>query len=165
MVGMVKKLFCLFPIALIFLSSCVSTEHVDNKDIEDKAIMMMKCIVNEDAEGLFAFYSDYMKESYKNESLKEIQQIFDYIDGKIVSYEYQGNGGGKETIHDGKIYYCTCYPEFEFTTDNNKKYAIDFSLYYVWYEYPEGEGLHMIEVCKDGDWSTKLVAGKNYEKN
>ena len=126
---------------------------------------MMECIVNEDAEELFAFYSDYMKENYKNESLKEIQQIFDYIDGNIVLYEYQGKGGGMETIHDGKVYYCTCYPGFEFTTDNNNTYKIDLSLYYVWNEYPEGEGLHMIEVWRDGDLSTKLVIGKNYEKD
>ncbi len=158
--NLVKKTFIFFSImVLIILTSCASNEHVKNKEIEDKATMMMECVVNEDAEGLFAFYSDYMKENYSDKSFKEIQPLFDYIDGKIISYNYEGISGLEEHKDDGIIYYYNCDPEFDFTTDTDKTYTIKFSYHYIWDKHPEFEGINMISICKDSEWSTKMVIG------
>ncbi len=51
-----------------------------------------------------------MKENYQDSSLDEIRQLFEYIDGAITSYSYEGKGGGEEAKNDGIIYYYSCYP-------------------------------------------------------
>jgi hypothetical protein len=149
----------------MILSSCIVNEHVDEGDIKENAIQMMECIVNENSEELFDFYNNDMKENDQNNSLKEIQQLFEYIDGAIISYNYEGKGGGEEDKNNGIINYYSCYPEFDFTTDTGQTYTISFSYKYIWNEHPEYEGINMIQICKDGNWCEKLVIGKNYYKS
>lgn len=147
-----------FSLCLIFSLTSCTTEHVDEKDIKENAIKMMECVVNENAEELFAFYSSDMSDR-KDKYQKEIEQLFEYIDGAIISYDYEGTGGGIETIHDGKICFYLCNPEFDFTTDTNKAYTISFGYVYIDDKSPECEGVYMIQVCENGDWSNKLAIG------
>ena len=86
------------------------------------------------------------------------------VDGTVISYDYEGRGGGQETIHEGKICYCSCYPEFDFTTDTGKTYTIAFSYKYIWSEHPEYEGVDMILICENGDWGEQLAIGKKLSR-
>lgn len=163
--SLVKIMGSFFALSLIMiLSSCTVNEHVDERDIKENAVQMMECIVNEDSEKLFDFYNNDMKDNYQDNSLREIQQLFEYIDGAIISYNYEGKGGGEEAKNDGIIYYYTCYPEFDFITDTGQTYTISFSYMYIWNEHLEYEGINMIQICKDGNWGDKLIIGRNYYK-
>ena len=73
-------------------------------------------------------------------------------------------GGGEEAKNNGIIYYYSCHPEFDFTTETGQEYTISFSYHYIWNEHPEYEGINMIQICKDGDWGEKLIIGRNYYK-
>ena len=148
--SLVKIMGSFFALILIMiLSSCIVNEHVDEGDIKE-------------SEKLFDFYSKDMKENYQDSSLDEIRQLFEYIDGAITSYSYEGKGGGEEAKNDGIIYYYSCYPEFDFTTETGQEYTISFSYLYIWNEHPEYEGIDMIQICKDGDWGEKLAIGRNH---
>ncbi len=95
--SLVKIMGSFFALSLIMiLSSCIVNEHVDEGDIKENAVRMMECIVNKDSEKLFDFYNKDMKENYQDSSLDEIRQLFEYIDGAITSYSYEGKGGGEE---------------------------------------------------------------------
>ena len=146
----------------MIFSSCIINEHVDEGNIKENAVRMMECIVNKDSEKLFDFYNKDMKDNYQDSSLDEIRQLFEYIDGAITSYNYEGKGGGQEAKNDGIICYYSCHPEFDFTTDTGQTYTISFSYKYIWNEHPEYEGINMIQICKDGNWGEKLIIGKNY---
>ncbi len=113
---------------------------------------MMQCVVDRNAERLFSFFNDDMKNNYSEHTLKEIQQLFDYIDGS------------EENKHDGHIYYYNCYPKFEFTTDTNHEYTIEFSYHYIWDKYPQYEGVNMIFIRNRKDWETELFIGRQYNK-
>ena len=161
--SLVKIMGSFFALSLIMiLSSCIVNEHVDEGNIKENAVRMMECIVNKDSEELFDFYNKDMKDNYQDSSLDEIRQLFEYIDGAITSYSYEGKGGGEEAKNDGIIYYYSCHPEFDFTTETGQVYTISFSYKYIWNEHPEYEGINMIQICKDGDWDEKLIIGKNY---
>ena len=163
--SLVKIMGSFFALSLIMIfSSCIVNEHVDEGDIKENAVRMMECIVNKDSEELFDFYNKDMKDNYKDSSLDEIRQLFEYIDGAITSYNYEGKGGGQEAKNDGIIYYYSCHPEFDFTTDTGQEYTISFSYHYIWNEHPEYEGINRIQVCKDGNWGEKLIIGRNYYK-
>ena len=105
-----------------------------------------------------------MKDNYQDSSLDEIRQLFEYIDGAITSYNYEGKGGGQEAKNNGIIYYYSCHPEFDFTTETGQEYTISFSYHYIWNEHPEYEGINRIQICKDGNWGEKLIIGRNYYK-
>lgn len=162
-VEIVVKIVGSFALGLtMILSSCFVNEHVDGRDIKEDAAKMMECVVNEDAEGLFDFYNDDMKDNYREKTLREIQQLFEYIDGSIVSYKYKGQGGGMESKKHGTIYHYNCYPAFDFTTDTGQAYIIKFSYEYIWDEHPEYEGISKIIIYKDGYWGESRVFGRNY---
>ncbi len=149
------SVFVLFVMISLILSSCMVAEYVVYKsDIEQNATQMMECVVNQDAEGLFELYS-----SDNSGSLKEIQKLFDYYDGKIVSYDYEGKGGGNRTTGNGKILFEHCYPEFDFTTDTGKTYTIEFGYINICDERPEREGITSIRICENGDLGNQLVVG------
>lgn len=117
--SLVKIMGSFLALSLIMiLSSCIVNEHVDEGDIKENAVRMMECIVNKDSEKLFDFYNKDMKENYQDSSLDEIRQLFEYIDGAITSYSYEGKGGGEEAKNNGIIYYYSCHPEFDFTNVN-----------------------------------------------
>ncbi len=152
-------------LSMFFLTSCVGNQRVDKKDIQNNAEQMMECIVDSNSEGLFDYFNKDMKDNYSDQTLQEIGTLFDYIDGKIVSYEYKGPGGGEENKHNGKVYYYDCYPKFEITTDTEKTYTIRFSYHYIWDEHPEYEGVNMIFILEDNDYDTELIVGRNYYKD
>ena len=163
--SLVKIMGSFLALSLIMIfSSCIVNEHVDEGNIKENAVRMMECIVNKDSEKLFDFYNKDMKENYQDSSLDEIRQLFEYIDGAITSYNYEGKGGGQEAKNDGIICYYSCHPEFDFTTDTGQTYTISFSYLYIWNEHPEYEGINMIQICKDGNWGEKLIIGRNYYK-
>ena len=99
--SLVKIMGSFLALSLIMiLSSCIVNEHVDEGNIKENAVRMMECIVNKDSEKLFDFYNKDMKDNYKDSSLDEIRQLFEYIDGAITSYNYEGKGGGEEAKKD-----------------------------------------------------------------
>jgi len=161
---MIKLILPLVFSSLLCFVSCTVNEHISGKKIKKNATEMMQCAVDKDAERLFSFFNDDMKNNYSEHTLKEIQQLFDYIDGNIVSYEYKGTGGSEENKHDGHIYYYSCYPKFEFTTDTNHEYTIEFSYHYIWDKYPQYEGVNMIFIRNGKDWETELLIGRQYYK-
>lgn len=77
--NLMKMFQVAFSICLILSLTSCTTEHVDEGDIKENAIQMMECIVNEDSEELFDFYNNDMKDNYQDNSLREIQQLFEYI--------------------------------------------------------------------------------------
>lgn len=70
----------------------------------------------------------------------------------------------KKAKNNGIIYYYSCHPEFDFTTETGQEYTISFSYHYIWNEHPEYEGINRIQICKDGNWGEKLIIGRNYYK-
>ena len=124
--SLVKIMGSFLALSLIMiLSSCIVNEHVDEGDIKENAVRMMECIVNKDSEKLFDFYNKDMKDNYQDSSLDEIRQLFEYIDGAITSYNYEGKGGGQEAKNDGIIYYYSCHPEFDFSAETCVREGFD----------------------------------------
>ena len=90
------------------------------------------------------------------------------IFSSCIVNEHVDEGNIKENavrmMDDGIIYYYSCHPEFDFTTETGQEYTISFSYHYIWNEHPEYEGINMIQICKDGNWGEKLIIGRNYYK-
>lgn len=157
-ISVVFIFFCFFV-----LTGC--SEHVSSVKIVKQAEQFMECIADRDAEKLFGYFPQDMKDNREELTMEEIQKAFDSIDGNIESYEYSGNGGSDST-EKGKIKYY--YRNLEFrnvTTNTGKTYMINFSYQHIWSEYPEREGLCKIVIYQGDnyDYDNAFIIGRDYE--
>lgn len=163
MTGLVKKISLLFFICFIVcLSSCSNRSAAVKKNAEQ----MMQCIIDRDAEKLLTFFSKDMRENESEKTLEEIEALFEFIDGDIVSYSYfSGNASKRSNNFEFDYYHCT--PTFNRTeTTTDKIYTIRFYYYYIWKEKPEYEGISKIIAFRGEDWANSekgVTVGKLYD--
>lgn len=152
-----KKAIVIILMSLFLLTGCFS-EHVSNRMVAKRAEKYMKSFADKDEKKLFSYFAEDIKADYKELTMKEIKETFDtVIDGNIISYEYDRDGGGGEGQSYGKIRYFSRSPKFcNVKTDTGKTYMIEFSYYHVWREHPELEGLRRVYIYKDNDFGEKL---------
>lgn len=163
MTGLVKKFSLLvFLLAILCLSSCVNHSAV----IKENAEEMMQCIIDRDAERLLTFFSSDIQENESEKTLEEIEALFEFIDGDIVSYSYF-SGGGSDSVSHGEVTFDFRSPEFQRTeTTTGKIYTIELAYFYIWKEKPECEGLCKITAFPGEDWGNRddgVTVGKYYK--
>ena len=163
-----KTIIVVFVIlSCLSFSSCFFKDHVFSWDVRHDAEAWFECIKNKDAEALMEYFSPYIKENRREETITELNSIFDFIEGNIVSYTYS-SGGLVEEMDHGHIKYYSCCPEFrKVTTDKNKIYTVSFGCHYIYEKKLEHQGLEDVTVSfKDtnGDIIMKITAGEYYHE-
>lgn len=169
MSGLVKKiLLATLFVPALFLSSCGNhSVFIDHEAIiKENAEQMLQCIIDRDAERLLTFFSDDIQENRSEETLEEIEKLFEFIDGDIVSYTYNW-GGAAGSTNDFQFYFYCYEPIFQRTeTTTGKIYTIRFAYNYIWEEKPECEGLCKITAYPEEDGKNRddgVTVGKYYE--
>lgn len=163
MAGLVKKISLLFFVCFIVcLSSCSNRSATVKKNAEQ----MMQCIIDRDAEKLLTFFSKDMRENESEKTLEEIEALFEFIDGDIVSYSYF-SGGGSDSVSHGEVTFDFRTPKFQRTeTTTGKIYTIELTYFHIWKEKPECEGLCKITAWPDEEGKKRddgVTVGKNYK--
>ncbi len=152
-----------FVIVIIFVlsfSACIQNQHVSNKEIKTHMESIMECIVAEDVDTLLTYFCADIQNNRAFATEKEIELLFDYIDGNILSYKYHADGS-METKENGIIEFYLCDPEFrEVTTDTGHIYTIEIWYVYIDLENPTQEGIYMIKVFENNDRDTTFVVGE-----
>ena len=159
-----KKILCLVMIIslIIVSSSCMFNEHINSWDLQNVAEKWMECIKNRDADALFEYFSQDIKDDRSEKTMDEIHQLLNYIDGNIISYKYH-SGGMREKKEKGHIYYYDFNPTFEeVETDSGKTYTIYFACHYIYDEKPEHEGLEEIDIWENDNKDKELDIGEWY---
>ncbi len=160
-------LICII-ILMITLCSCSIVSNFNDfvnreKEIKTTAQQVMQCIVDENKEKLLTFFSFDALNSHAEEIYPKIDSAFEFINGKIVSYEYAGKGGGGATTHYGKTTYLHCLPTFRnVITDTGFKYEIRISFFHTWQEKPEREGVARIKIIDAEDHKNYIEIGFFY---
>lgn len=128
----------LFCSCVILLTGCF--DFLDSTQVRKKIEKIMECIKEKDENKLFEYFSEYIRDNRKEETMEEIHRFFIYINGKIVSYEYNDGGMDSSTDRGETLFYCAV-PDVKIKTDTGKKYIIQFTYLHKWVEYPDREGL------------------------
>lgn len=163
MAGLVKKISLLvFICFIVCLSSCSNRSATVKKNTEQ----MMQCIIDRDAEKLLTFFSKDMRENESEKTLEEIEALFEFIDGDIVSYSYF-SGGGSDSVSHGEVTFDVRTPQFQRTeTTTGKIYTIELAYFHIWKEKPECEGLCKITAWPDEEGKKRddgVTVGKYYK--
>ena len=160
---MKKKIFWGFLIFLIFLSfsGCVrpSGDYLTPEQIQAQiANKLMEAIVIEDLPAVKSLLCPGFQDTHP-ELEKELQDIFDFIDGDIVSYDepqFLGYSGGSTTPKDGWVEKDALPKIKNVKTSSGKTYEIGFGYYFVNKEHPELLGVSYINVILDEDEKNPL---------
>lgn len=152
MAGMIKRLLVLLLISSLLFSfaGCgmsIVRYYYRRNEIKNIAEDMMQCVAEKDVDALFEYFDQNNKENGEEQLKEQIQQVFDYIDGNIVSYDEYSEGGGAEANNFGDIGLYTRNPQYQrVLTDSQKKYKIIFFYTHIDEEHPELIGLNIIRV-------------------
>lgn len=103
-----------------------------------------------------------IRENRREETLEEINSLYDFIDGDIETYEYISEGSIEQKKSDGEVYYYWCTPKYDMVLNNGKKYKVKITYYYIWNEKPEYEGICNIEITENQDDGNDIMAGIPY---
>lgn len=151
----------LVVVMLLSLTACLENNPFSrSNEIKKVADQVIEALIDENAEDLFGTFCEEIRYIRQDKTMEEIQQLFDFIDGKIVSYEYS-EGGGMKSNHYGTIEYYNCNLDFRnVTTDTGRKYTIYCDFQYIWLERPRCEGVNKIRIYENDDHDNALEVGK-----
>ena len=156
---------------ILLLTACnIADEKIDGNDeskrqyeieyVTEKGQYIMECVMNKDKEGVKKVFSKHVTEICNLD--KEIDDLFMFFDGEIISYDDPKEHGGGYILSDGE------YVEKEvggrvnnIKTDTGRKYYLFFSSYQVCRNNKDYEGVEYILIVDEADKEnkTKLYIG------
>ncbi len=150
---MIKKAIVLviFSSFMIFcLTACASVinelkDSIENeKHAKELSEEVVEYINNDDVEGMKELFCEYYQNNFELE--EEIEEFFDSIDGKIISYEFEYSGE-IGSIRDGKWTKQSSLIDLDnIKTDSDNEYHIFISEYLVYKEDKMKEGVFDFEL-------------------
>ena len=162
--GGIKRMIYLKPLVFILLVMVVLTGcSLINKDEDEKeeyqspkeyateqSEYIMECIVNKDKEGLKSVFSKHIAETHDLD--KEIDEFFEFIDGKIVSYDEPTGYEGSYEMRAGEYYKKELGGDTKnIVTDAEKKYHIGFLSYQIYEKDEDYIGVDIIAITEVTD--------------
>lgn len=148
---MKRAILCLLTsIILIWCTGCMSPSEV-KKTGDGSAIQCAKDVVelinDKDTEGLIALFSETAREN--DELGAQINEMYDYLGGEIVSYDEYIPVMGGETIKDGKVTVQTYCPTIKNAkSQSGASYQIYISFMGIYLDAPQQEGIEFIRISK-----------------
>ena len=164
-------LICMILVATTILCSCRVVDSITNginrkKEIETMAQQIMQCIVDENKEKLLTFFSSDIQRNHAQQIELELDRAFEFINGKIVSYEYAGIYNEHENVNYGTVERFDCDAKLcNVITDAGLKYEIWITYYYTWKEKPQREGISKIRIMDMENSKSHVEIGFFYSHN
>lgn len=140
---------CLKEIAIAVLLLIFTACSYSNKDYtyppKQLAEDIMVCFLEEDAELLKGYFSEYIKQLYNVDS--QIEEAFNFIEGDIISYDEPFGDESGSSVKDGEWIESKFYGKISnIKTDEDKKYKIIINSFDINKNNPEKVGCFKIIV-------------------
>ena len=119
---------------------------------------VLTAIQNEDVDALAGLFCQYTVDEYGDNLKPEIQNLFDYFDGEIISYDEieTRSGPAKTTAEDGPVIFSYCAIIGNVITDKGTNYSISCKGYTIYKDHPELVGFVTLYV-DDMDKSEYII--------
>lgn len=146
------KIILTILIASSILSGCgILSENKDNinheKVTREQSEIIMEAVLNEDVDAIAELFCPYVKENHP-ELESEIQELFAFIDGEIISYDEPKTnvGFGKTESGQGVVEQSMSGITKNIKTDTGKTYFLVFGSHTVFKDHPEYVGITNISI-------------------
>lgn len=137
--------------------------------IKGIAEQAMNCIVSKNKKDLLALFSSDIQNNHTLQTKTELDRAFAFIDGKIISREYDGifnfKEGDEEKVFEFEKVHFQCDTKFgNVTTDTDLKYEIWITYYDTWGEKPQYDGISKIKITNAEDPEDCVEVGFIYPR-
>ena len=144
----VKRRISAFALAgVLTLSSCTfPPERVSKRDNARKIEAVMDSIKDGEREELAEHFSEYLKTEHYDELLADIDEMYAFLGGDVISYDDPKNCGyGRKRVSSGDIILYISNPDvYNVVTSDGKNLWFTFGYTVVDDETPENVGINQI---------------------
>ena len=159
----IKKIisgFMFFTLAL-FQGCGSSNEYITpDKIAKNQSETIIRCVKDKDIEGLKEILCERLKE--KDDIDTQIQELFDFVDGDIISYDNpRGGVRGGETTPEETILKRTGGEIRNIVTDTERHYLIDFEAYVINKGNEDYIGVSSISISDEDAYDQETGYGEN----
>ena len=142
-------------ILFIFILSGCSDQNIKptpSEKAKETQEVIIKAFVDEDASAIKSILSAYI--SQNNDIDFQIDKAFDYIDGKIESYDPPECGSSAAvTDENGRVKYSYYGCTDNIITDKGTIYSINFKGWYTYRDDNSKEGVNLIHIVSETEKS------------
>lgn len=132
----------------------------DDSTVAEKLMeRVVNAINNKDSEALYALFSQDALNSPNNAG-NTAQDLFDFIDGEVISFEKDNGLIGSAEIRHGK--YRNKISSFFFIITESQKYCIQLIDYSKDTITPSNQGLYLLCVVKEDDDNVHMINPKKH---
>ncbi len=141
---------CAILTALALTACNFPPEYVSKRDNAEKIEAVMKAIEREDTDELLTHFSSDMLDNHYDILINEIDEMYSYLDGKIVSYDDPTSTGySRETVNYGDITYYHSSPDVKnVITEGGQELMFSFGYTVIDDENSENVGINQIRIFK-----------------
>lgn len=149
-----KKIIIFFYVMIfaIWSTGCkdldVALDNLPDNEAKECGLKAIELLNEQDTDGLIALFNEEMQ---ANIDLKtQIESMYTYMDGKIVSYDEDILVGGGTTKENGEIVLCTYSPEYNNVKIGNRdeNYYLSFGMHIIDKTDPRQEGIWVIQLTR-----------------
>ena len=149
-----KKIMIVFIILIILLnfSGCSASEEIskDYQYIENISNEIIRCFNERDNMALSCLFCNDVKSNYNLE--EDIAHAFENYNGKAISYNITDKSAAEVSIRNGDYVKKLFIPHIEnIVTDTEKQYTIGYSIYSVYENNINREGVVVIALYDGND--------------
>lgn len=131
------------------------------KRAKEDARKLMKSFMKKDAEEIFDFFCEDIKNNYKEETMQEIEKGLEFISGTISSCRISDDHvSNYEKQKDFNTYFWRSELKIEDVCTDKGKYEIIIYNMHMWSENPQYQGINIIKIW-DGQGG-EIIIGKDY---
>ena len=155
---MFKKILAVLTAAVLFTSCGIfSKDPKESRPVDGKIIAkelgenVLNAIQNEDVDALADLFCQYTVDEYGDDLKPEIQNLYDYIDGEIVSHDEieTRSNDAKLTAEDGPVISSYHAIIENVITDNGNRYSISCKGYTIYKDHQDLVGFVQIYVTDE----------------
>ena len=167
---MKKKSLLLVLILMYVLSfsgcTLITFSNESSGEIEyvQKAEVVFDALKEKNTEKVISMFCQKSQDSHDLKS--EIEDVYDFLDGNLVSYENISGGSGGETFESGiKVRANSCPEITGVITDTEHEYTIYVQIVSVYSDDSEWEGVTLITIFDENDDTIYKQIGEGFSRS
>lgn len=158
-----KKIFVLFLALLICISLSACNSYLNqNIEINKTLSKLLVALEKNNETAVMDLFAPDLKSSMGEELNVQINEMMEYFEGKIISYEKIGAVGGAETFENGVVVYSVGNGTSRNIKTTETEYKLAITMVFVNDKRESQEGIWRIWVGKSDD-DYMIIGSTNYD--
>ena len=132
------------------------SDYIDpeTEEVSKKAYLIIRALKSRDEKTIFMMFNGYIRKNYKEKLENDINEVFDLVEGDIISFDkpsiYESS---RTTDENGILIRCQYVSIYNMCTDKGKRYEIEFEFYDVNKKHQDGVGINTFSISDSDEYT------------